>query len=111
MSGTGEDNSNVGRTYAHPKADLAEQRSASAPPSVMGRMLLAVVLGGFFGTLLSILIAPNLALAFALMGAMTFGAGAVALMMFTPPAPDRRPTARTEEEVHTALADIEARKK
>lgn len=104
MSGTGEDNSSVGRTYAHPKAH-------SARPSVIGRMLLAVVCGGFVGTLLSILIAPDFALAFALMGAMTFGAGAVALMMFTPPAPDRRPTARTEEEVHTALADIEARKK
>ncbi|MEQ3710721.1 MAG: hypothetical protein ABNH38_03645 [Tateyamaria sp.] len=106
-----EDNSMVGRTYAHPKADAAATPARSARPSVSGRMFLAVVCGGFFGAVLSVIIAPDLALAFVVGGAMSFGAGAVLLFLLKTDEGEPQRNVSTEEEVRQALADIEARKK
>lgn len=101
----------VGRTYAHPKADASATPARSAPASVAGRMFLAVVCGAFFGLVLSVVIAPGFAFALAVGGAMSFGAGAVALFLFEPSAGHPQQNARTEEEVRQTLADIKARQK
>ena len=113
MIDTGEDHGSVGQTFAHPKAAMNERRFRGARPSVGGRILLAVLCGAFFGYLLSVIIAPSLALPFMVCGAMSFGAGAVALFMFRSEALDEYASgfARTDEEVRKALEDIEARKK
>ena len=105
-----EDNTTVGKTFAHPKAALAETPAPRPAASVAGRMFLAVVCGVFFGLLLSVIIAPGFAFAFAVAGAMSFGAGAVALILMKPGADDSRSagTARTDAEVRDALAEIKA---
>ncbi|MEO9682201.1 MAG: hypothetical protein ABJF86_14790 [Tateyamaria sp.] len=108
-----EDNSMVGRTFAHPKADAAATPARSPKASVAGRMFLAIICGAFFGALLSIILAPDLLLAFAVGGAMSFGAGTVAIFMFKLDQPDEysQGKSRTEEEVRQALADIERQEK
>ncbi len=108
-----EDHSNVGRTFAHAKASLDTPPTDGKTSTVAGRLVLAVFVGALFGYLLSIIIAPSLALAFMIGGAMAFGAGAVALILFQPPSPDEYASgfARTDEEVRAALAEIEAKKK
>ena len=53
----------VGRTFAHPKADAVPTPAQSAQPSVAGRMFLAVVCGAFFGGVLSVIVAPDFAIA------------------------------------------------
>lgn len=82
-----EGNSNVGNTAdvgresAHPKAALADKPVAPPAENVVGRMVFAVICGGFLGLLLSILFAPDFAIASAIGGAMSFGAGAVVLIL------------------------------
>ncbi|WP_299141114.1 hypothetical protein [uncultured Tateyamaria sp.] len=101
-----EDNSMVGRTFEHRKADAVATPARSARPSVAGRMFLAVICGAFFGGVLSVIVAPGLLVAFVLCGAMTFGAGAVALFLMMSDDPAPQGNARTEEEVRQALAEI-----
>ncbi|WP_299164904.1 hypothetical protein [uncultured Tateyamaria sp.] len=101
-----EDNSMVGRTFEHRKADAVATPARSARPSVAGRMFLAVICGAFFGGALSVIVAPGLLVAFVLCGAMTFGAGAVALFLMMSDDPVPQGNARTEEEVRQALAEI-----
>ncbi|WP_299294872.1 hypothetical protein [uncultured Tateyamaria sp.] len=101
-----EDNSMVGRTFEHRKADAVATPARSARPSVAGRMFLAVICGAFFGGVLSVIVAPGLLVAFVLCGAMTFGAGAVALFLMMSDDPVPQGNARTEEEVRQALAEI-----
>lgn len=69
---------------------------------------MAVLLGGFFGYLLSVIVAPGFGLAFTLGGAMSFAAGTVVLLMRKDSAPDVqiRGNARTDEDVRQALAEI-----
>ena len=109
------DNADVGQVHAHPKAAMSDRPARSHPGAgaVAGRMMLAVVAGAFFGYLLSIIIAPTLALAFMIGGAMSFGAVAVALFLMKPAPVDEYTSgfARTEKEVREALADIQARDK
>ncbi|WP_299377963.1 hypothetical protein [uncultured Tateyamaria sp.] len=96
----------VGRTFEHRKADAVATPARSARPSVAGRMFLAVICGAFFGGVLSVIVAPGLLVAFVLCGAMTFGAGAVALFLMMSDDPVPQGNARTEEEVRQALAEI-----
>ena len=101
-----EDNSMVGRTFAHSKADAGPKPAQSAQPSVAGRMFLAVVCGAFFGGVLSVIVAPDFAIALAIGGAMTFGACTVAYFMMSPNRADEHNNghARTEEEVNATMA-------
>jgi len=101
-----EDNSMVGRTFEHRKADAVATPARSAGPSVAGHMFLAVICGAFFGGLLSVIVAPGLLVAFVLCGAMTFAAGAVALFLMMPDEPAPQGNARSDEDIRKALAEI-----
>ncbi|MFL4471093.1 hypothetical protein ACERZ8_14840 [Tateyamaria armeniaca] len=108
-----EDNSTVGQTFDHANAVQSANLSEGRTQSVAGRMFVAVTAGFFFGYMLGMVVAPDVAIAMALGCAMTFGAISVAIMLFRPAPPDEYASgfARSEEEVRQALADIEARKK
>ena len=114
------DHGDVGQVYPHDKAALGDRATITptgrSDTSVSGRMFLAVTFGAFVGYLLSFVFAPGFALPFVLGGAMSFGAGAVALFLFKPDEPAQPDEynsgfARTDEEIHQALSDKEARKK
>ncbi len=103
----------IGRTNPHPKAELAKTAGHSPRTGVFGKMVLAVLSGGLFGLILSVIVAPGFAIFFAITGAMLFPAGVVAMLLVKSAEPDEYSAgrSRTEAEVREALAEIEAKRK
>jgi len=93
-----EDNSTQERTSAHQNADTGPSPDRNAGSGVAGRMFLSVICGAFVGVLLAIILAPDFLLAFAVGGAMSFGAGAVMLVLFKSQDADPQGGVGTKEE-------------
>jgi len=96
----------VRQTFTHPTAAFADQPQTRRV-SVAGGMLLAVVFGAFFGLVLSVVVAPDFALAFALFGAMSFAAGTVVLFLIQQPSSldCGGGLTRADQEIRQSVAD------
>lgn len=81
---THEDNTQTGKVFPHPKADLAKDHSAPKGPSVGGTIFLSCALGFVLCMSLGALISPTLAPAFGIGGAMLAGAVRVLFLMRGP---------------------------
>ncbi|WP_415402841.1 hypothetical protein [Tateyamaria sp. SN3-11] len=108
-----QDDTLVGKVFPHHKAALADRPAVSQGGGVSGPMFLAVVLGGLFGLLFSVIVAPGFAIAFVIGGSLTFAAIAVAYFLMIADTADEysEGKSRTEEEVHAALAEMKAGEK
>lgn len=76
-----ETDSEVGKVAPHHKTDAERPAPPSRKTSVATAMMLAVLAGAAAGGALAMLVSPDLAVALALGGAMTFGAVVVGIFM------------------------------
>jgi len=77
-----EDKNAVQSTSAQPEADAGPPLDRNARPGEAGRVFLSVICGALVGALLAIILAPDFVVAFAIGGALSFGAGAVMRLLF-----------------------------